>query len=262
MDGLVDSGSSESFIHPDLVKRHSLIVHHSSGAVSMASTSLSTRTSGFCQVDLRVNGQDYKDMRLTVLPQLCSDVILGQDFQKMHGSVILRYGGDLPPLVICGFNTIRVDPPKLFANLTADCCPVSARSRRYSYQDRMFIEKETQRLLKEGIIEPSNSPWRAQVVVVKDGLKKWRLAIDYSETINKFTLLDSYPLPRIDDTVNKIARYRVFSTIDLQSAYHQIPIRKEDKPYTAFEAGGGLYQFTHVPFGVTNGVACFQRIMD
>lgn len=262
VDGLIDSGSSESFINLDLVKRLSLTLHHSSGTVSMASTSLSIQTLGFCKVNLRVNGKDYQDVHLAILPQLCSDVILGQDFQKLHGSVTLTYGGELPPLVVCGLSTLRVDPPKLFANLTADCHPISAKSRRYSYEDRMFIEKETQRLLKEGIIEPSDSPWRAQVVVVKDGYRKRRLAIDYSETINKFTLLDGYPLPRIDDTVNKIAQYYVFSTIDLQSAYHQVPIRNEDKPYTAFQASDGLYQFTRVPFGVTNGVACFQRIMD
>ena len=125
-----------------------------------------------------------------------------------------------------------------------------------------FIEKETQRLLREGIIETSNSPWRAQIVVTKDDNHKKRLAIDYSQTINRFTLLDGYPLPRIDDTVNKIAQYRVFSTIDLRSAYHQVPIRKEDKVYTAFKSDGSLYQFTRIPFGVTNGVACFQRIMD
>ena len=61
--------------------------------------------------------------------------------------------------------------------------------------------------------------------------------------------------------MNEIAQYRVFSSIDLQSAYHQIPLKNEDKPYTAFEAKGGLYQFTRLPFGVTNGVACFQREM-
>ena len=100
-----------------------------------------------------------------------------------------------------------------------------------------------------------------RVVVTKDENHKQRLAIDYSQTFNRFTQLDAFPLPRINDTVNEIAQYRVFSTIDLQSAYHQIPLKNEDKPYTAFEAKGRLYQFTRLPFGVTNGVACFQREM-
>ena len=261
-DGLIDSGSSESFIHPDLVKRHSLQVQKSQSAVTMAATSFSAQTSGFCRVNINVNGRVYESVRLTVLQELCSDVILGQDFQKLHESVKLTYGGNLPPLVICGLGLLKIDPPELFANLTADCHPVAAKSRRYSTEDREFIGEEVKRLLNEGIIEPSNSPWRAQVVVVKGESRKKRLAIDYSETINRFTLLDSYPLPRIDDTVNKIAQYRVFSTIDLRSAYHQVAIKDTDKPYTAFEADGKLYQFTRIPFGVTNGVASFQRIMD
>ena len=84
-------------------------------------------------------------------------------------------------------------------------------------------------MLREGIIEPSNSPWRAQVVVVKDK-KKERLEIDYSETINKFTELDAYPLPLISEYINNLAQYKVFSKIDLKSAYHQIPINKHDNP--------------------------------
>ena len=117
------------------------------------------------------------------------------------------------------------------------------------------------RLLREGIIEPSLSPWRAQVVVTKDENHRKRLAIDYSQTINRFTLLDAFPLPRISDMVNKIAQYRVFSTTDLRSACHRVPLKDEDKPYTAFEARGSLSQFTRLPFGVTNGVAWFQREM-
>ena len=81
----------------------------------------------------------------------------------------------------------------------------------------------------EGIIEPSNSPWRAQVVVTKDESHKKRLAIDYSQTINRFILLDAIPLLRINDLLNDIAQYRVFSTIDLRSVYHQVPLKEEDK---------------------------------
>lgn len=62
--------------------------------------------------------------------------------------------------------------------------------------------------------------------------------------------------------MNQIARYIVFSTINLRSAYHQVPIKDEDKPYTVFVAYLRLCQFKRIPFGVTNGVACFQRIMD
>ena len=82
--------------------------------------------------------------------------------------------------------------------------------------------------------------------------------IDYSLTINKFTNLDAYPLPKISKMTNQIAQYRVFSTIDLKSAYHQVPLREEDKKFTAFEANGCLNQFRKMPFGVTNGVATFN----
>jgi len=134
----------------------------------MASSSLSTRTEGYCEVSLTVNGRIYANVRLSVLLGLCADVILGQDFQEQHASVTLEYGGKLPPIVLCGLTTLRVDPPELFSNLTADCHPVASKSRRYSFDDRKCIQEETRRLLQEGIIEPSISPWRAQVVVTKD----------------------------------------------------------------------------------------------
>ena len=149
-----------------------------------------------------------------------------------------------------------MDPAEPFANLSENCHPIASKSRRYSRDDLKFIHEEVERLLMKGIIEPSNSPWRAKVVVTKDENHKKRLAIDYSQTINRFTLFDAFPLPRINDLVNDIAQYRVFSTIDLRSAY---PLKEEDKQNKAFEARNNLYQFTRLPSGVTNGVACFQR---
>ena len=85
-----------------------------------------------------------------------------------------------------------------------------------------------------------------------------RLVIDFSKTVNKFTLLDAYPLLNMDILANKIAQYRLYSTFDLRSAYHQIPIRDCDKPYTAFETNGRLCHFNRVPFGVTNGGAAYH----
>ena len=81
------------------------------------------------------------------------------------------------------------------------------------------------------MIEPSNSPWRAQVLVTTNDRHKRRMVVDYSHTINKHTELDAYPLPNLDLLANKIAEYTVYSTFDLKSVYHQVPICEVDRPY-------------------------------
>ena len=173
----------------------------------MAQSTLSAKILGHCIADLELGGKTYSNLRLSILPGLCSDLILGLDFQKQHQSVSFHHGGLKPPLVVCGLTTLKVEPPDLFTNLTADVHPIATKSRKYSSEDRKFIDSEVQRLLNEGVIEPSNSPWRAQVVVARNENHKKRMVIDYSQTINRFTLLDAYPLPRIDDTINAIAQY-------------------------------------------------------
>ena len=77
-------------------------------------------------------------------------------------------------------------------------------------------------------------------MVTRNENHKTRLVIDYSQTINCFTMLDAHPLPCIDDTVNPIALYRLFSTNDLCSAYYQVKINDSDKPYMAFQDGNAL----------------------
>ena len=88
------------------------------------------------------------------------------------------------------------------------------------------------------------------------------MVIDYSQTINRFTALDTYPLRRINQQVNELAKCKWFIALDLKSAYYRVPLATEDRAYTAFEADGNLYQYCCLPFGVTNGVSCFQRIID
>ena len=228
----------------------------------MASTSLCSKIMGMCGVNIELNKIRYENMKFKIMKDLCADVILGLDFQPQHESVTLMFGDMKEPLIISGLTILKTEPPSPFQNITKDCKPVASKSRNYSDDDKKFIASEVQRLYKEGIIEPLTSPWISQVVVTKTERQKKRLAIDYSETINRFTQLDAYPFPKVDEIINKIAKYRYFSTIDLKSAYHQIPLREEDRLYTAFEADGGLHQFTRIPFGVTNGIACFQRTMD
>lgn len=228
----------------------------------MASHSLTQSTEGHCLVNIVYDGHSYKEVRLSILPDLCSDVILGHDFLRQHSSVNIRFPGTAPTLSLGCLTAAKVVSPPLFDKLSADCHPIATKSRRHHPADDTFIQNQLELLLKSDIIEPSRSPWRAQVLVTTNERHKKRMVVDYSQTINKFTYLDAYPLPRIDELVSKISKYEFFSTLDLRSAYHQIPILDHERQYTAFEACGNLYQFTRIPFGVTNGVACFQRVVD
>ena len=98
--------------------------------------------------------------------------------------------------------------------------------------------------------------------MTKDERHERQMVVDYSQTVNRYTLLDAYPLSNIDEQVAKIAKCSVFSTLDLKSAYYQVPLSVEDRRYTVFEAEGKLYQYTRLLFDVTNGASFFQRIVD
>lgn len=226
----------------------------------MASSSLSTPVTAKCTADLEVCGEPYKES-FFILPDGCADVILGHEFLSRHKDFTIHFGGPRKALQ-CSLAVFDIDPPRPFSNLAPECRPIATRSRKYSSSSSAFIAEETSRLLKEGIIEESTSPWRAQVHVVEQRNQKRRMVIDYSTTINRFTYLDAYPLPDIEEIVNRVSSYRFFSTIDLKSAYHCVPLLPEDRLFTAFEANGKLFQFKRLSFGLTNGVSCFQRIMN
>ena len=207
------------------------------------------------------------------MEDLCADVILGLDFQKQHEAVTIKFNGSRPSIevsntdtltTVCSLAKADVDYPSLFDNLENNVKPIATKSRYYSKEDRNFIAEEIEKLKSEDIIKERKSPWRAQIVVVKDETDQHRkrLCVDYSTTINVYTNQDAYPLPKIEDQINELCKYKYFSTFDLKSAYHQIPIKEEDRPFTAFEANGKLYQYKRIPFGVINGVAAFQRIVD
>jgi len=259
---LVDSGSSESYINAALAKEHNWPIIPSSSMISMASTTLMNKTEGHCHVNLRYKQSEYSNIKLSLLPNACTDVILGHDFICKHSELRIQFLGNRPPLVVCGVAAAKVESPALFANLDAQCRPIATKSRRHSKEDEKFISSEIEQLLRNGIIEKSNSPWRAQVLVTTNENHKRRMVVDYSQTINRYTYLDTYPQKHLHEMIENVSQFKMFSALDLKSAYHQIPLRSDEKSYTAFEANGNLYQFKRIPFGVTNGVSCFQRIID
>ena len=87
--------------------------------------------------------------------------------------------------------------------------------------------------------------------------------VDYSQTINRYTELDTYPLPKIDKMINDLAKYNIFSSfINLKSACHQVPLKVSDRKYTAFEVNDRLFQFCRILFGIKNGATAFRRTID
>ena len=147
----------------------------------MATSSLQASSTGYYIVKFELFGYTYPHVKLTVLNELCTDIILGTDFQELHDSIVIKYGGSKPSLTSCALASLNTKPPKLFPNLPQNVQPIATKSRKYSKSDTDFIQNETQRLIAEGIVEPSNSPWRAQVLVVNS--PKRRMVVDYLQTI-------------------------------------------------------------------------------
>jgi hypothetical protein len=145
--------------------------------------------------------------------------------------------------------------------LTPGTAPISKAPYRMAPAELRELKEQLQDLLDKGFIRPSASPWGAPVLFVKKKDGSMRLCIDYRE-LNKVTIKNKYPLPRIDDLFDQLKGAQVFSKIDLRSGYHQLKIKAEDVAKTAFRTRYGHYEFLVMPFGLTNAPAAFMDLMN
>ena len=139
--------------------------------------------------------------------------------------------------------------------------PGSKPSYRPPYQlgptEQVELEEQIHDLLAQGFIRPSCSPYGAPVLFVpqKDG--RWRMCIDY-RALNKQTIKDRYPLPRIDLLLDRLGQARVFSKLDLAQGYHQIAMAQDSVEKTAFVTNLGQWEYLVMPFGLCNAPSTFQ----
>jgi len=131
---------------------------------------------------------------------------------------------------------------------------------RLSYAELDEMKKQLQDLLNKGYIRPSSSPFGAPVLFVRKKDGSFRMCIDY-RALNKVTVMDRYPLPRIDELIDRLHGAKWFTKIDMAQGYHQLRVREEDVHKTAFRTRYGHFEFLVLPFGLCSAPASFMRLM-
>jgi len=156
-------------------------------------------------------------------------------------------------------------PPNREVEFSIDLVPgtglVSMAPYRMASAKLVELKKHIEELMEKQFIRPNTWPWRALVLLVKKKDGSSRLCVDYKQ-LNKTTIKNKYPLPRIDDFMDQLHGSSLFSKIDLRSGYHQILVKAEDVQKTAFRTRYGHYEYVVMPFGVTNAPAMFMDYMN
>ncbi|GJY74638.1 putative reverse transcriptase domain-containing protein [Tanacetum coccineum] len=175
------------------------------------------------------------------------DVPIVRDFPEV-------FPEDLPGILPAQQVEFQID-------LVPGVAPVARAPYWLTPSEMKELAEQLQELSDKGFIRPSSSPWGAPVLFVKKKDGSFRMCIDYRE-LNKLTVKNRYPLPRIDDLFDQLQGSSVYSKIDLRSGYHQLRVTEEDIHKTAFRTRYGHYEFQVMPFGLTNALAVFMDLMN
>lgn len=292
--GLLDSGASRTIVGADgyeRFKRFNLKLLPAN--VNSCGTADGTQCPvvGRFDVPFCVEGR-VTLVEVLVVPSLPHTLILGSDFWRKLGIVPnLRDGHwrfantpSAPILALTNGTHLNVDQAKRLEGFLGDlfsrvpdglgCTtlvehtiktsaePIKQRFYPISPALQKHVYAELDDMLGKGIIEPSNSPWSSPIVMVKKPDGSYRFCVDYRK-LNRVTERDAYPLPMVTNTLDKLRDARYLSSLDIKSAYWQVPVALKSQPMTAFTVPGrGLFQFRRMPFGLHNAPATWQRLID
>nr|GEW12956.1 putative reverse transcriptase domain-containing protein [Tanacetum cinerariifolium] len=174
-----------------------------------------------------------------------------------HGN---QGGRDNAPAKVYAVGRVGTDPDSNVMTLPG-AAPVARAPYRLAPSEMKELLEQLKEISDKGFIRPSSSPWGSSVLFVKKKDGSFRMCIDYRE-LNKLTVKNRYPLPRIDDLFDQLQGSSVYSKIDLRSGYHQLRVREQDVPKTTFRTRYGHYEFQVMPFGLTNAHAVFMDLMN
>ncbi|GKD90865.1 putative reverse transcriptase domain-containing protein [Tanacetum coccineum] len=181
------------------------------------------------------------------------------DEKKLDDIRVVRDFPEVFPDDLSGLPPVREIEFRI--DLILGASPVVKSPYRLAPSEMLELSNQLKELQEKGFIRPSHSPWGAPVLFVKKKDGAMRMCIDYRE-LNKLTIKNRYPLPRIDDLFDQLQGACCFSKIDLRSGYHQLRVREEDIPKTAFRTRYGHFEFTVMPFGLTNAPTIFMDLMN
>ncbi|GKB04750.1 putative reverse transcriptase domain-containing protein [Tanacetum coccineum] len=180
------------------------------------------------------------------------------DEKKLEDIPVVKEFPDVFPEDLPGIPPVR--QVEFQIDLIPGAAPVARTPYRLAPSEMQELSNQLQELTDRGFIRPSTSPWGAPVLFVKKKDGSFRMCIDYRE-LNKLTIKNRYPLPRIDDLFDQLQGSSVYSKIDLRSGYHQLRVREGDIPKTAFRTRYEHYEFQVMPFGLTNAPAVFYGML-
>ncbi|XP_027175053.1 uncharacterized protein LOC113774658 [Coffea eugenioides] len=274
---LVDTGSSDSFIHYQLAKSFQL-PYQTVRPFTVTLADGTDITSGTICPGVRWLIQDYQfqfDLKIMELGNW--DIILGVDWMcqfspitfDFHAlSIALSSRGDLlhlqgfinQPVMELVFETPQGLPPERELDhqitLKPGAEPFKLKPYRYPHAHKSEIEKQVAEMLTNGIVKHSCSPFASPVLLVKKKDNTWRLCVDYRK-LNELTVKDRFPIPNIDELLNELHGIKYMSKLDLRAGYHQLRVKTADIPKTAFQTHHGHFEFLVMPFGLTNAPVTF-----
>ncbi|KAL5545187.1 hypothetical protein UlMin_008971 [Ulmus minor] len=288
---LFDSGATHSFISNSFADRLNWVRDRMNQSFHVALPSGEVLLSNYWvrHVPIVFSGRELH-ADLVLIKMYDYDVILGMDFLGKYNALIecrrrrvifhpyeeqkFEFVGESrkqPKAVISSMRAKKLLaklpglPPdreiQFEIELLPGTAPISKAPYRMAPAELKELQAQLQDLLDKKFIRPSHSPWGAPVLFVKKKDGTLRMCIDYRE-LNKVTVKNRYPLPRIDDLFDQLKGATIFSKIDLRSGYHQLKIKEEDVPKSAFRTQYGHYEFLVMPFGLTNAPAAFMDLMN
>ncbi|XP_023312215.1 uncharacterized protein LOC111692437 [Anoplophora glabripennis] len=294
--GLLDSGASTTIVGGrgyQLIKDFGFEIDVTRRPKCTIANGQSVASIGECDVPMCVRGK-VKLVKVLVVPQLPHALILGTNFWKAMGIVpdLRRNEWHFSDQPICLDEVDHLRGKTTLTELQEACLQAVVRRNKHlmgeslgctdlvehvivtkspPIKQRYYpvspviqaqIDRELEEMLKQGIVEKSNSGWSSPILLVKKKDGGYRFCVDFRK-LNKVTERDSYPLPYVTSTLDKLRDAHYLSSLDIKSAYWQVPMAESSKQFTAFTVPGrGLFQFRRMPFGLHNSPATWQRLID